>query len=1318
MNFLKMISKRFIALLSALSIFCGVTAGSGVTVFAAVGNTASASGPFSDGKGTSGKPYVISTAAQLDAMRSYSGKYFKLERNIDLSTYGNGIWDPIGGSEGYFSGTLDGAGYTISGLQVDAGEPSGGLFAYAGALNIRNLSISGANVSGQDAAGIFIGVNKGKASTIINCYASGNVGGATFSGGFIGDAQEAAVTLNNCLSMAWAEGENAGGLCGINRGSTFLKNSWYNNSYVAQGVGSLTDSQAKSLAPTKGEASAQELSDGTVLASLNKNKGKNTAWVQQSGSPVLQEPEPPEIVAPDPAPEEEKEEEKPSIWDNITSFFSNVVQAVTGAENLPTYADGEFLDSQPYDDSSPDNGKAAALTQFQTNFTNTNNLYQKDGVIYIPNVNDSILGTTIAADLDKSYALAYVDKGLIHDPDYATKKATYDTLMAEWAAYERDQALPPGQQTGVSQPSTAKPAAPPPEKITRWLVLPKYESHFSAETATFTYTGTTIGSKIAPFKGSFNTNGFTIKTQLNPDVANEDERYLFITEAQNYKNIQSSDAIVQDKNGTRMAQWVKAYINEAEVYTPLVVVGNSPVRNNYKVPDGITYYDVGYVGSSSQFLSFSNNLTYIDNWKMSANNTDWGDMASNTDSSKTVFDPSRYYYGYFLLKAVPDADAPHVNIYLPDDVNVIIMEVSYVYKDRVSEFKSNLMDDTDVTKPSGCVAKRVYYKQTAPVAIKKVSPVPLNIEVRTTKNNYMDLDIVSDNVQNTCHLGYTSSSYDDSWTENDLWDQLCKNKLPMSTPTLGDFMTFQIHNKLSNDGVTSFTTAFFLETDKKVIYEYGTDRPAKGIINVVEATPESYALNCSEVDQKIYFRWKQQPSDGWEYAIYYSITDPAIMSEDTGVFDVYQQWRYNPTKVQRLSVWDDANNQEVPLSDLLLKSPTYYFNMVATRKNNPSEMVQYSGVQLTLKNDPTTSTTTTTTRATTTSRTTTTKTTTVAASTLSTPVIKTSPVEPNAVPADETVRVTITSAENATIYYSLDGKTPTTASYKYTKPFSVSAPSVTGGKVTVTAIAIEDGYKNSAAAKATITFTSTSLVPLDGKVVDIEDYSWSDIKSAVDATDKATFTVVLDSNGNNIVNRSALSAIKGKDITMLVDTGSSEWIIMGNDVRTARTNVNMGVEYSNELSVIPAKYMTQFSKVPYGDLYQMDLAHNGSFPFDALLQVYLKRSNAGRYATLYYYNEKVKSMDYQENVPIDKEGRAQFFFSHASKYVIVITDNPVLVLSAGAQAPSSNSVPHHQNGSEPLQWQQYVLLPCNSKRRKIFVTGRFRRLARELAEDC
>ena len=116
---------------------------------------------FAGGSGTSTDPYRIKTGAQLayvakqvnSGASNFYGQFLKLENDLNLN---NTAWTPIGNGTHSFAGTFDGAGYTISKLNIT--NPNyrmydGEKYAYAGLFGsctqsaIRNLKIQNATVN-------------------------------------------------------------------------------------------------------------------------------------------------------------------------------------------------------------------------------------------------------------------------------------------------------------------------------------------------------------------------------------------------------------------------------------------------------------------------------------------------------------------------------------------------------------------------------------------------------------------------------------------------------------------------------------------------------------------------------------------------------------------------------------------------------------------------------------------------------------------------------------------------------------------------------------------------------------------------------------------------------------------------------------------------------------------------------------------------------------------------------------------------------------------------------------------------------------------
>ena len=185
------------------------------------------SGSYFTGEGSEGDPYQISTAAQLaklaeltNAGNSFSGKYFALQNDLDLSAYGAGYdggkgWIPIGDTfEQQFMGIFDGNGKTITGLYIYRSEQDYvGLFGSISGGMVKNLVLQNASVEGKGMVGSVTG-SAYSGSRVQNCSISSTICGKDNTGGVVGFAH--AATMQNCYSTGSVTGTGsyAGGIAG------------------------------------------------------------------------------------------------------------------------------------------------------------------------------------------------------------------------------------------------------------------------------------------------------------------------------------------------------------------------------------------------------------------------------------------------------------------------------------------------------------------------------------------------------------------------------------------------------------------------------------------------------------------------------------------------------------------------------------------------------------------------------------------------------------------------------------------------------------------------------------------------------------------------------------------------------------------------------------------------------------------------------------------------------------------------------------------------------------------------------------------------
>ena len=186
--------KRFLALLLVLTLLVGLMP----AALAADTVDVSALPEYTAGADTSaGAAYKISTEESLRAfaaaVKADDGNGTYAHAGVTLYLAGDialtGTWKPVGNGvsafKDFFSGTFDGCGHTISGLNVQSSTANQGLFAAINQAAIRNLNVSGTVSSTVNYVGGIVGSSNG--GKIENCVNRGNVSGTYKVGGVVGE---------------------------------------------------------------------------------------------------------------------------------------------------------------------------------------------------------------------------------------------------------------------------------------------------------------------------------------------------------------------------------------------------------------------------------------------------------------------------------------------------------------------------------------------------------------------------------------------------------------------------------------------------------------------------------------------------------------------------------------------------------------------------------------------------------------------------------------------------------------------------------------------------------------------------------------------------------------------------------------------------------------------------------------------------------------------------------------------------------------------------------------------------------------------------
>lgn len=190
---------------------------------------------FTSGIGTAGDPFMVSTLDELQQIKSYETKQYKLQNDIDASpTY---TWNmksgssefygffPIGTSGIPFSGGFDGAGFTIDSLYINNTDLSYvGLFgSVSSSASIEDIGLMNVDITGANYVGGLVGsLNIG--TTVTKSYTTGSVEGSDRVGGLVGN-------LSGTITLSYSEvdvtgAEAVGGLVGLSTITPVITNSY------------------------------------------------------------------------------------------------------------------------------------------------------------------------------------------------------------------------------------------------------------------------------------------------------------------------------------------------------------------------------------------------------------------------------------------------------------------------------------------------------------------------------------------------------------------------------------------------------------------------------------------------------------------------------------------------------------------------------------------------------------------------------------------------------------------------------------------------------------------------------------------------------------------------------------------------------------------------------------------------------------------------------------------------------------------------------------------------------------------------------------
>lgn len=149
-------------------------------------------------------------------------------------------------------------------------------------------------------------------------------------------------------------------------------------------------------------------------------------------------------------------------------------------------------------------------------------------------------------------------------------------------------------------------------------------------------------------------------------------------------------------------------------------------------------------------------------------------------------------------------------------------------------------------------------------------------------------------------------------------------------------------------------------------------------------------------------------------------------------------------------------------------------------------------------------------------------------------------------------------------------------------------------------------------------------------------------------------TLSMDMSKTGMIYAQTLQQIKdqGMEVELKISDQAS-WFIDGSAIEgESLGDINLGVTLGE--SGIPKERLAILTE---NEKYvEMSLAHEGEFGFTIVLSIKLEEAQPGQYANLFYYNEEEGEFEFMCATEVGNAGSADFTFSHASDYVIIISD--------------------------------------------------------------
>lgn len=199
-----------------------------------------------NGGGTLSDPYQITNCTDLQSMNSNLSAHYVLTQDVDCDSV---AFTPVGNASTAFTGHFDGDGFTIYDLTINAPTTDDvGLFGVAVGATIKDVTLYGAEITGQARVGGIVGHAHTSSDITHAAVTTSTVIGQQYVGGLVGSLEDSAMSYGRAASIT-VSGSRSGSTAAARIGGaighvedTTVSKSFVTGSVAGNNLGTTSDS--------------------------------------------------------------------------------------------------------------------------------------------------------------------------------------------------------------------------------------------------------------------------------------------------------------------------------------------------------------------------------------------------------------------------------------------------------------------------------------------------------------------------------------------------------------------------------------------------------------------------------------------------------------------------------------------------------------------------------------------------------------------------------------------------------------------------------------------------------------------------------------------------------------------------------------------------------------------------------------------------------------------------------------------------------------------------------------------------------------------